>query len=186
MVASRFENESRSSTNRITLRLQNRILQTLKEEAEQKDIPLNALIASILTKNLIIQNNVNLLPNIIIPSVLFTKTWENLDDKTLEELAKDGATVVKRIFAIQGTPLRLEEVIDKYFAVLAKYCGWFKFSYASKEHDFRLVFETNGASKWTRFIAAYLKSILAELGICLEKESIDDNIIVFEVRNGIH
>lgn len=83
-----------------------------------------------------------------------------------------------------GIRYEFKEVVDNHFATLGKYCNWYSFSYQSDGPHYRLVFECPLEQKWTSFIAAYVRSIIESIGTThIENESVNDNMIVFEVRN---
>lgn len=172
-----------SATNRITLRLPTNILEVLKGEAGRKDIPLNALVTKILTKNIAFDTSINLIPNITIPHFLFAKIIDSLGEQSFEELAKEGPSLVKKLFVIQGIRYELKEVIDNYFLLVGKHCGWYKFTYDAKSPYYRLVFETQSTQQWTKFLSAYVKFILESLRVNIENHSLTDNVIVFEIRD---
>lgn len=181
MSISQVESRHITSTNRITLRLSNSILKILKSEADRKDIPLNALVTKILMRN-IAENNINTLPNITLPCYLFVRILGSLDSKFLEELIEEGPSLVKKIFIIQGIIFELDEVIDKHFILLSKYCGWYKFTHEVRDRHYRLIFETDLGSQWIKFLTGYVRNILKSLDVHIEKEHFHDNIIVVELR----
>src|SRR5690242_7749486 len=142
MLSTEFEVRKTRSTNRVTLRLPNNILEKLKKESERKDIPLNSIITKILSKNITYDMEFNSIPTITMSNALFSKIIDGVGDSTLEKIAADGPNVIKKIFTIMGIQYNLENIIEKYFVIFSKYCGWFKFTYDSNDSDHRFVFET--------------------------------------------
>ena len=183
MLSAEFEVRKVLSTNRITLRLPNNVLEKLKKEAERKDIPLNSVIAKILSKNTTYDMEFNSIPTITISNVLFSKIIDNVNDTTLEKISAEGPDVIKKLFTIIGIEYNLENIIEKYFVIFSKYCGWFKFTYDLSGSHYRFVFETPLGEKWTKFLSLYVKNVLDSLKIHIDNESIHDNVILFEFRN---
>lgn len=168
------------STNRITLRLPNSVLNALKKEAEKRDLPLNALVTKMLNKTVSFDMQLDTMPTIIISHVLFSKMIDKIDKASMEEIAREGPNVIKKLFTILGLRYELNEIIDNYFVMLGKYCGWYKFSSNINNARYRLIFETQLGSSWTKFLVAYIKNILESLKIHIDNESMNDNVILFE------
>ncbi|MGI0026832.1 MAG: hypothetical protein ACREAD_03210 [Nitrosopumilaceae archaeon] len=183
MLSAEFEVHKMRSTNRLTLRLPNNVLEKLKKEAERKDLPLNAVITKILSKNTIYEMEFNVIPTITMSQVLFSKMVDNVADTTLEKIAREGPDVIKKLFTIIGIDYKLDNVIEKYFVIFSKYCGWFKFTYEINDSHYRFVFETPLGEKWTNFLSSYIRSVLGSLKIHVDNESVHDNILLFEFKN---
>jgi len=172
--------EMAPSTNRITLRLPNSVLNALKKEAETKDLPLNALVTKMLNKIVSFDMQLDAMPTIIMSHVLFTKIIDKIDEASMKEIAREGPNIIKTLFTILGFRYDLDNVINNYLVTLGKYCGWYKFIPEITRNHYRLVFEIQLGSKWTKFVVAYVKNILESLMINIDDESINDKVIVFE------
>jgi len=183
VLSAEYEVAKTRSTNRITLRLPNSILEKLKKESERKDLPLNAIITKILSKNTAYDMEFNAISTITISHLLFSKIMDSVDDIALKEIADEGPDVIKKMFTITGIEYKLDNVIEKYFVIFSKYCGWFKFTHEINKPHYRFVFETSLGEKWTKFLSLYVKNILDSLKIHVDNESIHDNVIVFQFRN---
>jgi hypothetical protein len=183
MLSAEFEASKTRSTNRITLRLPNSILEKLKKEAERKDIPLNATITRILSKTTTYDIEFNAIPTITMSHVLFSKIINSIDDVTLEKIADEGPDMIRKLFTIIGIEYELDQIIQSYFVMFSKYCGWFKFNYEINQTKYRFVFETPLGAKWTKFLIMYVRNILDSLKIHIDTESIHDNVILFEFRS---
>jgi len=167
-------------TNRITLRIQNDTLEVLKNDAEKKDLTLNALVNKILVKNVAYAENVNVVETMIIPHDLFFIMVEKMKNSELIEIAKEGPRIVKKIFDIMGVSYDIDHINANYFAVLDKYCNWFEFSHKITGSKYRLIFCAGSNDKWAEFIQNYVRSILESLKIVISYESNSDGIIIFE------
>src|SRR4029077_3308583 len=156
-----FESEEMApSTNRITLRLPNNVLNILKKEADKKDLPLNALVTKMLTKIVSFDMQLDAMPTIIMSHALFAKMIDKIDEPSMEEITKEGPNIIKNLFTILGFRYELDNVINNHLVILGKYCRWYKLSPEITRSNYRLVFEIQLGSKWAKFVASYVKNIL--------------------------
>lgn len=174
---------AKMSTNRLTLRLPVDILEYLKEEADKKNIPINAVVTKIISSKMTFDMSVGLLPNANLPCLLVSKMLDKLDDASLKELAAEGPNLIRNMFAIEGVPYELENVIAKHFAMLGKYCNWYEFTSQVNKPYYRLVFKTRFGANWASFVFLYVRTILLSLKVHIDMESSNGDIIFFELRN---
>lgn len=173
--------QKRNTTERLTVRIPTTLLDRLKKESDKKDLPINALINRALVKVFLSEDQINTLPNILITHILFEKMIQEIDDDSLEKLAKMGSNIVKKFFMIQNQSLTLDNLISNYFSVLSKYCGWFAFHNEKKSNKYRLVFESSLGLKWSRFLFNYIRDVLNTIEDYNMDAYYDDNVLVFEV-----
>lgn len=133
--------EMAPSTNRITLRIPNSILNELKKEAEKRDLTLNALVTKMLYKEISFDMRLDAMPTIITSHILFSKILDKIEERNMEEIASEGPKIVKQLFTILGLRYELDNVINNYLVTLGKYCGWYKFSPEITHNHYRLVFK---------------------------------------------
>ena len=167
-------------TNRITLRLPNSIVGELKKEANEKDIPLNALVTKFLNKDISYNRHVTALSHITVPHMLFMKMIDIIDEHYIEKIASKGPAIVRKLFKKTGMSYDLDGILNHYLVVISKYCGWYELTYENENNHYRLVFETNLGLKWTKFLSVYIGSILNSLDINMIDSSADENLIIFE------
>jgi hypothetical protein len=170
----------KTTNSRITLRLTNDLLESLKTNARNKDLSLNTLISNMLSKNIAYEETINLIPNVAIPYDLLSVIVHEMDDSVISAVSKDGPIIVKKLFDIMGVTYNIDSIIQNYFTLLSKYCNWFEFSYVQKGKKYRLVFSTRKDAQWIKFIQNYVKIILHSLKIYITSEYVRDDIIVFE------
>jgi len=168
------------STNRLTLRLQSDLFETLKTNANKKDLTINAMITNVLYKNFAYDETVDVLPNMVIPQDLFALMMSKIKESDAIDIAKEGPKVVKKLFDILGLPYEIDHVIYNYFVLLSKYCKWFEFSYKITSDKYRLVFCTGTNVRWSIFVQNYIHAIMESLKIIITNESHHAGIIVFE------
>lgn len=179
-VACNVEILKKISTNRLTLRLQSDLLDVLKQNAHKKDLTINAMITNILHKNVAYDETVNVIPHMIVPHDLFFSMVSKIPESGMDDIAKEGPSIVKKLFDIMGLQYNIDHVIYNYFAILDKYCSWFEFSHKVMGNNYRLVFCTGNNSKWSIFVQKYVRIILESLKIIISNESHHGGIIVFE------
>jgi hypothetical protein len=165
---------------RVTLRLQTDLLDTLMEEANKRDLTLNALINRTLSRTASYDNSVNVVQCLTMPHELFLEIISEIPQNSIREIGKGGPRIVKKLFSIMGIKYDIEHVIENYFTILGKHCGWFEFSYKEQFRNYRLVFCAGKDPKWSAFVQAYVKNILDSLKIVSINDTIHDGIVVFE------
>ncbi|MGI0007004.1 MAG: hypothetical protein ACREAR_03280 [Nitrosotalea sp.] len=169
-----------SGTQRMTLRIPNSISNILKKEADKRDLPLNALITKILFKNVSYDMQVNTLPAVTVSDVLFSRIIEKLSASDLQDIAREGPDIIKKIFVIQGINYTLKEIMDKHFVIMGKYCGWYSFTNTGTGENHRLVFETQLGLKWIEFLMMYVTNILESLKISIDSKLVHGNVVIFK------
>ena len=166
--------------NRITLRLPNNILEVLKNESEKHDLPLNAIITRILSKNVVFDIQLNVLPTITMSQALFSKIFDKLDEKNQKEIVLYVPKSVKHRFALVNLNYDFKNIVENHFIIMDKYCGWYNFRYDVKEGNYRLVFESDLGPAWIQFLRLYITSILNSLRISNMDVKIEGSVLVFE------
>jgi len=167
-------------TNRVTLRLPNSIFLSLKKESEKHDLPLNAIITRILSKNVIFDMKMNVLPTITMSQTLFSKIMTKLDEKNQREIVLYVPKSVKHLFTLLNLNYDLTSIIENHFVMMDKYCGWYAFSSDVKGDNYRLVFESELGPDWIQFLRLYITSILNSLRIKNIDVTIEGSVLVFE------
>ncbi len=64
----------------------NSIFTEIRKEAELKDLPVNAVINKLLSKNTSYDIRFNVIPTITMSHVLFSKIVEEIDEQTIEKI----------------------------------------------------------------------------------------------------
>jgi hypothetical protein len=174
---------SLDKSNRVTLRLPNNILESLKIESKKHDLPLNAIITRILSKNIIFDLKFNLLPTITMSQALFSKIMTKLDEKNQREIVLHVPKSVKHLFTILNLNYDLTSIIENHFVIMDKYCGWYTFHHDVNGDNYRLVFESDLGPDWIQFLRLYITSILNSLRISNIYVKIEGSVLVFEFGN---
>jgi len=167
-------------TNRVTLRLPNNILESLKIESEKRDLPLNVIITGILSKNVIFDMKFNVLPTITMSQTLFSKIMIKLDEKNQREIVLYVPKSVKHLFTLLNLNYDLASIIENHFVIMDKYAGWYTFHHDVKGNNYRLVFESDLGPDWIQFLRLYITSILNSLRISHIDIQIEGSVLVFE------
>lgn len=168
-----------SGTTRITLRLPDKLLEDLKKEADEKDLPISSLAVKILNKHTLFERRFEMTPTILLSQALFSLMIENMDKSIMEKTVRTVSVLISRLADLEDWQYEIDSVIENHFSVIGKYCGWYKFKQKINHTNYTLVFETNMGSKWEKFVSSYVKSILESLRIHITTESVNDGIIIF-------
>ena len=175
--------DSLVSATRTTIRVPNDILKVLKDEADKKAVSLNSIIARILHKYVLCDIRMNTLPSITMSQALFFLILEKLNYSQKEEVARQAIQTVKDMFTVLGIEYNLQNVLDEYFTILGRHCGWFTFRCEKDENHFRIVFETELGPEWIKFLQLYVRAILQSLKINVDNESTSSSVMIFEITN---
>jgi len=167
------------SSKRITLRIPENILKILKNESDKRVLPLNALIGRILANYVNFDMNKNILATITMSQLLFSKIVNKLNESEKNELVLQGPKTVKQLFALLNLEYNLPNVIENYFAVVEKYCGWYSFDHYSDKNQYRLVFKSELDEEWIKFLSLYIRTLLKSLTVKIKNEKIQ--LRIFEV-----
>jgi len=176
-----MESLSMGSSKRVTLRIPENILKILKKESDKRVLPLNALIGRILANYVNFDMNKNILATITMSQLLFSRIVNRLNESEKNELALQGPKTVKQLFALLNLEYNLPNVIENYFAVVGKYCGWYSFDHYSDKNQYRLVFKSEFDEEWIKFLTLYIRVILQSLNVKIKNEKIHDCVILFEI-----
>ena len=122
----------------------------------------------------------NALPTITMSQALFTKIFDQLDEKNQKEVIQYVPKSVKELFTLLNLNYDLKNVIESHFLIMAKYCGWYTFHYDEKGNNYRLVFESDLGLDWVKFLKLYVISILHSLRIKIVNETIEGSVFVVE------
>ncbi|MGI0069689.1 MAG: hypothetical protein ACREAN_05475 [Nitrosopumilaceae archaeon] len=169
-----------SHTTRMTLRLPNSLLEELKKEVDEKDLPASSLVVKILSKHALFERRFGLMPAILMSQALFAAIIENMDEPYMEKIAKMAPQILKKLASLGGFEYEIDSIIQNYFTIVGKYCGWYQFKHETQHVNYTLVFETGLGRKWTKFVSKYIRSILESLKIHISEESVNDNVIIFK------
>jgi len=171
------------SATRTSIRVPHNLLKVLKDEADKKNVSLNAIITKILDKYILCDLRMNTIPSITMSQALFFLILEKLNFSQKEEVTRKAIQTVKDMFTVLGVEYNLQNVLDEYFSMLGKHCGWFTFHYDKDENHFRLVFETELGPEWLKFLQFYVRAILQSLKINIDNESTTNSVMIFEITN---
>jgi hypothetical protein len=170
-------------SNRITLRLPSNILQVLQKESEKRDLPLNAIINRILSKNVIFDMQLSVLPTITMSQALFSKILSKLDERNQKEIVLYVPKSIKQLFTLLNLNYDLQNLLENHFVIMDKYCGWYTFHHDKNGNNYRLVFESDLGPDWIQFLRLYITSSLNSLRISNIDVKIEGSVLVFEFVN---
>jgi hypothetical protein len=169
-----------SPTNKVSIRLPNSTMEILKKKADEKDLPISSLMVKILNENVLFDVHLKPLPYVILSQVLFEEIIKTMTDSQIDKVASMGPSIVTRLCQISRWDYDVDSVIENYFVMISKYCGLFQLKKQVQHNHYHLVFETKLGTKWEKFLSIFVRSILESIGIHIDRESVNDGIIIFE------
>ena len=122
----------------------------------------------------------NALPSITMSQTLFSTIFDKLILTEKEEVANRGLQTIKNLFTVLNLEYNTKNVLNEYFTILGKYCGWFTFHYDVEENHYRLVFKTELGHGWIEFLQFYIQEILQSLKVTIDNESIAESVLIVE------
>ncbi len=164
------------------MRLPTDILGTLQNEAETRNLSLNALVTTFLYKVIICELDLNTIPNITISQKTLKKIIEKVDESEFNEMVKDGPKVIQNLFLILNHDYNLDNVIEHFFNLIGEHWGWFQFSYSNKNDQYRLVFKTSLGLRWKNYLTMYVTTVLDSLKVRIKDTKVGDSAVVFKVE----
>ena len=111
---------------------------------------------------------------------LFVVLLDVMDQSSIEKVTKMAPKIVKKLSNLGGWEYEIDSIIENYFTILGKYCGWFQFKHKINHANYTLIFETRMGHKWAKFVSKYVRSILESLKIHINDDSIDDDVVIFK------
>lgn len=167
-------------TNRLTVRLPNALFEELRKEADSKDLPLNSFIIKVLSKHVAFDSRFEMMPTILTSQILFSAVIGTMDEASMNDVSKIAPRMVKKFAALGGWEYNIDNVIENYFSLIGRYCGWYQFRHKADRANYTLIFETGMGRKWARFVHKYVKAILESLKVHITEESIDEEIVIIK------
>gem|GEM_PF-631740 len=165
-------------TNRITVRLPNTLFEELRKEADSKDLPLNSYVTKILSKHVTFDSRLEMLPTVITSQILFSAIIGTMDEASINDISKIAPRMAKKFAALGGWEYNVDNLIEHYFSLVGRYCGWYQFRHKVDRANYTLIFETGMGRKWARFVLKYVTAILESLKVHITEESVDDEIAI--------
>lgn len=144
-------------------------------------LPVNAVINRVLENYVIFYMRKNTLPTIITSQILVSKIVQKLSQKEMEEIAIQGPKTILKLFTLLDLDFNLQNIIEHYFSIVGKYCGWYSFNYSKKGNHLRLIFKSDLGPGWNKFLMLYISTILKSLKLKFEYKSINDSMLVFQI-----
>jgi len=171
----------KEKTFKITVRIQEQTYLKLKDEAEARVLPVNAVINRILENYVIFYMRKNMLPTITTSKILASKIVQKLSQEEMEEIALQGPKTILKLFTLLDLDFNLQNIIEHYFSIVEKYCGWYSFNYTKKGNHLRLIFNSDLGPRWNKFLVLYISAILKSLKLKFETSTIN-SMLVFKIH----
>lgn len=155
------------------------MLSALKRRADEKDIPLNAIIVKMLSKSIALEDFAAMVPVLLLPGPMLARIFQHLDENAIEDIVNEYLNATQQLFMVAGIRYSVDEVVQNYFVSLAKYYNWYDLSSHRDHEEYRLVFKTSLGEEWLKFLTLYTRNVLSSLHVSHLSSWIGQDTIVF-------
>jgi hypothetical protein len=167
----------------ITLRISKPVLDSIRKEADNKEISINTLANQIFVHHVDWNNNAARAGLVAFPKPLLIKMMDGYSEKQVSELAGNIAkNHVKNIILL----LRKEHSIETFLDVIESWvrAGFpfiHEFDDERQMHSFVIQHELS--KKWSMYLAELYKYVFEELGTEKASFEITDTTLIFKIRS---
>jgi hypothetical protein len=174
-----YEKGEKRETESISLRLDTRILEQLRNESAQKEVSFNTLASQIFRKHIEWDNNAAKAGLIPFPKSLITRILDHLDDEDVRDAARYIAeTQIRDIILLLRKQYEFATFIDviiSWFRV-----SQFPYSHTIKDTTHTFVIQHDMGKKYSQYFAELLQCVFEDLA---SRPEIDmtSNSVVFKV-----
>jgi len=163
----------------VTFRIDTHVLDKIKSHAAFEKITLNALVNQLLSHAVdwdIVAAKSGWVP---VPKALLMAWFDNLDEKTIVDVAQDKGKNVSRdmLFAMRG-----KYEVWEWVSVLrgrAKAAG-FSFTQVDDMNEIKFIMKHDMGLKWSKHFMTFYEAAFKELG-CNVKFDFTDNTIIYKI-----
>ena len=171
--------KSGNKTTNISCRIEKLISDKLSQEAKNKGISMNSLVSSIFRHHITWQKFSNELGLVPMTKPLLEIIFDQMDDKTIELIAKEfGGVVPKGLLYLSGNSMNFENMMEA-LEINANRFGLVKHIIHNDVHDFNI---HHGISKnFSQFLAAVHQKLADDLSYKFEINNIDKNMLCMRI-----
>jgi hypothetical protein len=167
-----------------TIRITQELDKLLQKDAQAKDVSVNALINQIITKYAEWDRLVEKFSFVSIASETFRSILKEVDDKKLENIARDlGSSMPKAVTLFWFKKLNLETCL-KTISLFGKYSRLHVNEIELNEENCIITFHHGLGSKWSIFMRYFISQFVkSAVGTVPQTDVTDDLVVVsFAVR----
>ncbi len=161
-----------------TIRLTQELNDLLQEDARANGISVSALINKIMTKHVEWDRHIEKFSFISIASETFRSILREIDDKKLENIAKDlGNSMPQAVTMFWFKKLNLETFL-KTISLFGKYSGLHTNEIEIKGENCTITFHHDLGRKWSAFLKHFLSQYVESAVGIAPQTDITDNLVV--------
>lgn len=151
----------------------------LQKYSEDIGSSLNSVVNSIIKRYLAWEKNTNEIGFIPLSRRTVARIFENLDDKTIEKIAKEiGQTIPKELTLLMFNNLDLHSVISMMEVMSARF-GTLRHDIAGTIHKMILFHGVN--EKFSYYLAEVFRAMSQDLNIKLTVTQVEKNLVSIEI-----
>lgn len=173
------QNENGQGTVTFSSRLYTDIFKVLEKEALSKNISINSLINSILGRYVSLERHAKDIELISLTKRAITQIFNKMDDKTIEQLAKEvGGVVHKELVFLKFNELTFDNLMHVLVINATRY-GSVKYSFENSKHN--ICIHHGVCSEFSKFLALVHEITTSQLSIRMAITNTDKNTVCFEI-----
>ncbi len=159
----RHTNQKKNSES-ITFRLENRILNKLREEALQKDISINTLVSQTLKQHTDWQSNASRAGFVVTRKSFLHQVMEMISDEVISSISKNVSAKESKDFVLL---LRSEYNIDSFLSVLESWirASGYPFRHENTDKVHSYVIRHDMGKKMSLYLAELYRNVFEEFGL---------------------
>ena len=155
----------------------------MNREAKRQGINLNALANRVLTKYIVFDRIVEHEHSVVLDRRIFTPIIDKISRDDLEDMGmRLGPRLVKQTFEFFDIEPTVESLVSRYFEPMGTYSGRYQSNLVGSGPDLKLIMEHDYGSKWSAFLAEYVKGIVKSVLGTEPRIELADDLIKVEFR----
>ena len=175
-----YRNGSKNSTVNLSCRLDKDVYHSLSKEAFEKGISLNSLVNSMAKKFVewdIYSSDIRLVP---LSKESLEKIFNNLDDKTMQQIAKDvGGVVTRELVYLSFGEMNFENLVHAIILNASRF-GTIKHEVHESKHIINI--HHGICLNFSKFLFNTHTTLANDLSLKLHISNIDKNMICMEIE----
>lgn len=164
----------------ITFRFPKAILEELKEEADHKNITINALANQIVASHVEWHAHASKAGFITVRRVLVKRIFDNLTEKEIDELAKISAEEMKDVFLLMVRNHTQRSVLE----LMERWVRTSDFGYRHLVEDsFHIyIIQHSMGYKWSYYLSSLFSRVAEEVALIKPEINIGNDMVVLKIK----
>ncbi len=176
--------DKKKTTEVTTFRLDADLLESLRQEASQKDITVNTLVSQIIKEHVRWHANAPKAGVLPVRKALIKKLMEKYDEQDVKLIGRHVANLTNKDFLLMLTNVYNVESALECIETWSRISGYqYKHGILTSDKNMhRYIIQHDMGKKWSTYLAELCRSIFDEFGIRNANFEITDNMLAFTVN----